>query len=102
MVDEAAAAIRNRHPESMVQLPPSNRNFDPKFMSGAISSAEAGDAVGGHRGSRGKGKSKGQGSRLREVSHSFMDEAGDSSLGRSGSRPKSKSSSKKSRSRREK
>ena len=97
MVDEAAAALKNRHPESpsMFQLPPSSsRNHGPEFMSGAIGSVGGG---------RGKGKSMARGSRLREVTDAgTMDEAGNASLGRSGSRPKSKSGSRKSRSRREK
>jgi hypothetical protein len=103
MVDEAANALRNRHPESpsMVELPPSSRNLDREFMSGAISPVGARDAVGGHRDGQGKGKSRAHESKLREVTNSLTDEAGDSSLGRSGSRPKSKSSSKRSRSRRE-
>ena len=107
MADEAAAALRNRHPEfpSMVQLPPSGRNLDRKARDGAITPAGARDAVGGRGRGRGKGKGRAHENELGENSdnlvHGALDKADESTLRRGGSKLKSRSSSKKSRSRRE-
>lgn len=107
VAEEAAAALRDRHPEtpSMVQLPNSGGALQKEVMAhGALGPPM--DVAAGSRSSKGKGKGRARDNEVREISGSSVEGTQsafdpDSPPRRAGSRLKRKSSSRRSRSRRD-